>query len=121
MAAVRFVDIALVVMAAPVVLLMGAPALGFGVGAGAWCLQRAVGEAVDRRLASVPDARRALTLGLVWSLARVWLLALIILAVGKAASRQDGLTAALVVLFAFTVYFSTNLMLRSHHGRARTP
>jgi multisubunit Na+/H+ antiporter MnhG subunit len=46
-------------------------------------------------------------------MARSWGVALSILGVGLAAEREDGLTAALLVLAAFTVYLATSLTLRA--------
>jgi hypothetical protein len=116
--ALKYADVLIVIASTPFVLVFGAPALGFAVGAGAWIAQRAVGELLTRRASS--NARRAMMTSLVFSLGRVWVLALIILAVGKAVSREDGLTCALVVLAAFTVYFAMNLILHSSFGRAQT-
>ena len=48
----RWVDVILLVAAAPFVLLMGAPALGFLAGAGAWILTRIGGDRLERRPAS---------------------------------------------------------------------
>ena len=45
---VRYLDVVLLAIATPVALALGAPALGFLVGAGAWLLQRVLAEA-DRR------------------------------------------------------------------------
>jgi hypothetical protein len=47
------------------------------------------------------------------SMARSWLVALSILVVGLAADREDGLTAAILVVVAFTVYLATSLTLRA--------
>ena len=41
----RFFDVALVVVAAPIMLLIGVPAAGYLIGAGAWIALRAVGVA----------------------------------------------------------------------------
>jgi hypothetical protein len=46
------------------------------------------------------------------ALIRAWLVGLTILAVGLLAEREDGLTAGITVLAAFTVYFATSLILR---------
>lgn len=113
----RYVDVALVAMVAPFALAMGASPLGYGVGAGAWVLQRVGGAAIERRARAIEDPRRSLTLSLAWSLVRVWLLALAILAVGLAAHRSDGLTAALVALGAFSVYFAMSLFTRGASRR----
>ena len=41
---------------------------------------------------------------------RAWLMGIVILAVGLAGDREDGLMAAMLVLVAFTVYFATSLL-----------
>jgi hypothetical protein len=46
---------------------------------------------------------------------------LTILAVGLAGEREDGLTAAVLMLAAFTLYFVTSLLLRSLEGKAPRP
>ncbi len=109
----RYADVLLVILAAPFVVLMDLPALGYAVGAIAWVLQRVVAVAVERVGRRSGDMRKALGLGLASSMARSWLVALSILGVGLAAEREDGLTAALLVLAAFTVYLATSLSLRA--------
>jgi hypothetical protein len=115
---VRYLDVVLVVLAAPFALLMGAPALGFLVGAGAWVLHRALGVLVEHRARSQADPRKALGLNLGGVIARTWLVGLTILVVGLAGAREDGLTAAVVLLSAFTVYFATTLLLRPLERRS---
>ena len=100
-----FLDVVLVLLMAIPALAMGAPALGYTVGATAWILQRAASVLVDRRLEQVTELRRRLGLGVASSMLRVWLLAVTIIVVGVAGSRADGLTAALVIFAAFSVYF----------------
>jgi hypothetical protein len=113
LAPVRYLDVVLVVLAAPFVVLMDGPLLGYGVGAAAWIVQRLAAAAVERAAARQRDYRRAIGLGMASSLARAWLVALAILAVGLAGAREDGLTAAILVLAAFTVYLATTLTLRA--------
>src|SRR5215217_2413782 len=67
------------------------------------------------------DVRRAVGLNLGALIARSWLVGLTILAVGLAGEREDGLTAAVLVLAAFTVYFVTSLLLRPLEGKATRP
>lgn len=109
---VRYLDVVLVVLAAPFVIALGAPALGFAVGAVAWIVQRVVAVAVDSHAKRMPDFRRGVALGLASSLGRAWGTGLAILLVGVLAEREDGLTAGITVLAAFTVYFALNLILR---------
>ena len=113
LAPLRYLDVTLVVLAAPVILLAGAPVLGYLVGAGAWLLQRLAAILLDRRAARAADAKAALGIGLASSMARSWLVALAILAVGLLGEREDGLTAAIVVIAAFTIYLFTSLLLRA--------
>jgi hypothetical protein len=114
---VRYVDVVIIVMLAPIVLLMGAPVLGYSVGAVAWTAQRVAGAAIERRALASEDPRRQIGVTLVSSLGRVWLLALTILAVGLLGEKKDGLTAALVVFAAFTIYFGSSLVTRPAQAR----
>lgn len=101
----QYFDIVLVLLVAVPALALGAPALGYTVGATAWILQRLASVEFERRLENVTDLRRRLGLGVGSSMLRVWLLATTIMIVGVAGSRADGLTAALVIFGAFSVYF----------------
>jgi hypothetical protein len=112
LAFVRYLDVAIVVLAAPFVLLTGAPALGYAVGAGAWILTRIGGVAAERAAKRRTDARTVVALNLAVLLGRVWVVGLSILAVGLAADREDGLMAALTAIVAFTVYLATSLITR---------
>jgi hypothetical protein len=109
---VRYLDVALVVLAAPFVILTGAPLLGYLVGAGAWILTRVAGVLIERAARRRRDPRAVAALNLTVLLGRVWVVGLSILAVGLAATREDGLMAALVALVAFTVYLATSLIIR---------
>jgi hypothetical protein len=109
----RYLDVIVVVLAAPFVILTGLPALGYGVGALAWIVQRVVGAAVEARMRRESDIKAQVGLGLASSLGRAWLVGLTILAVGLAGAREDGVTAAVLVLVAYTVYLVTSLALRS--------
>jgi len=117
----RWLDVILVVLAAPFVVLMGLPVLGYAVGAVAWILNRALGAWAERVAKGQQDVRRAVGLNLGVLIARAWLVGLTILAVGLAGEREDGLTAAVLLLAAFTVYFVTSLLLRPLEGKATRP
>jgi hypothetical protein len=109
----RWLDVVLVVLAAPFVILTGLPVLGYAVGATAWILNRLIGVFVERTASRQEDVRRAVGLNLGALIARSWLVGLTILAVGLAGEREDGLTAAILILAAFTLYFVSSLLLRS--------
>jgi hypothetical protein len=101
-----YLDIVLVLVAAVPALALGAPELGYAVGASAWILARAASVVVDKRLEHVHDVPRRLAFGVAYKLARVWVLAGAIITAGVAGSRPDGLTAALLIFGAFSVFFA---------------
>jgi hypothetical protein len=109
---VRYLDVVVVLLAAPFVILLGAPVLGYVVGAAVWIIQRAASITIERRAERAGDVRTAVGLNMASLLLRAWLVGLTILAVGLIADREDGLTAGITVLAAFTVYFATSLILR---------
>ena len=117
----RWLDVVLVVLAAPFVVLMGLPVLGYAVGAAAWIANRVIGVLVERVATGQPDVRRAVGFNLGALIARSWLVGLTILAVGLAGEREDGLTAAILLLAAFTLYFVTSLLLRTPEGKTTRP
>ena len=112
LAALRWIDVILVLAAAPFVLFTGLPALGFAVGAAGWIGSRLIGALVERRAKASKDIRTQTGLTLFSSLGRAWLVGLTILAVGLLGEREDGLTAALLCLAAFTVYLTASIALR---------
>ncbi|HYM56736.1 MAG TPA: hypothetical protein VES79_02130 [Solirubrobacteraceae bacterium] len=112
MAPVRYLDLLLVAMALPFVLIASLPLLGYAVGAASWTLQRVAAVAIERRASASSDVRRQLGLNLASMLGRAWIVGLAILTVGIVGEREDGLTAAVLVLAAFTVYFAMSLVLR---------
>ncbi|MBA2517152.1 MAG: hypothetical protein H0V22_07555 [Solirubrobacterales bacterium] len=111
-AAARWIDVVLVVAAAPFVLLTGLPVLGYVVGASGWVMSRVIGYAVERRARASDNIRTQTGLTLFSSLGRAWLVGLTILVVGLMGKREDGLTAAVLALLAFTVYLVTAIALR---------
>ena len=112
LAPIRYADVLLVILAAPFVVLMDLPELGYLVGAVAWIVQRLIAALVERVGRRSRDVRKALGLGIASSMARSWGVALSILGVGLAAEREDGFTAAVVCLAAYTVHLGTALFLR---------
>jgi len=112
LALVRYLDIAVVILAAPFVLLMDAPVTGYLVGAAVWIVTRLGGVAVERWARATKDPRTAVGLSFAVLMARAWVVGLTILAVGLAVSREDGLMAALLTLVAFTIYLATSLVFR---------
>jgi hypothetical protein len=118
-AALRFLDVGLIILALPFVVVAGLPVLGYAVGAGAWVVQRIAGELVERRARAAGDPRTEIGLTVGSIIARAWLVGLAIVAVGTAGSRDDGAMAAATVLAAFSIYFAMNVLLRSLERGAR--
>jgi uncharacterized membrane protein len=112
-APLRFLDVGLIVLAAPFVVVAGLPVLGYAVGAGAWILQRVVGELTERRAKASDDPRTAIGLSVASIIARAWVVGLAILAISLTSTRDNSAMAAVTVLIAFTIYFAMNLLLRS--------
>ncbi len=112
MAVLSYMDVVLIVLAAPIMLLIGVPAAGYLVGAGVWIALRAVGVAVERVATRSGDARGEIGLRLGYMLGRVFGLALTVVLVRRAGGKDDGLAALAVIVFAFTVYLGTSALTR---------
>jgi hypothetical protein len=107
--ALRYLDVVLVVLATPVALLLGAPTVGFVVGAAAWLIQRVLARAGQRWIASRgADARFGLNL--VDGFGRIWLLAGAIVLAAVIGGRRDGLVAALLIFCAYSIAFAMRLI-----------
>jgi cytochrome bd-type quinol oxidase subunit 2 len=108
----RYLDVALIVLAAPFVVLMGGSVLGYAVAGGVWIVMRFVAEAIERsaRKSKSPKAQVGINFGVF--MGRAWVMGIAILVVGLAGEREDGLMAALVALVAFSVYLATTLIIR---------
>jgi hypothetical protein len=111
LAPVRYLDVVVLVLAAPFVILLDLPVLGYLVGAGVWSVQRVL-EVVLDRASQRSDVRRAIGLKVASMIGRTWLIGIGILAVGLGAERADGFTAAIVCLAAYTIHLATSLILR---------
>jgi hypothetical protein len=106
----RYFDVALVVVAAPVMLLIGVPALGYAIGGGAWLALRAVGIAVERAADATQDARSQIGLRLGYMLGRLFALAIAVVIARRSGTTHDGLTALVVVAVAFTVQLAASAL-----------
>jgi hypothetical protein len=107
-----YLDVVIVVVAAPIMLLIGVPAVGYLVGAGAWIVLRAVGVLVERAIVALDDPRREVTLRLAYLMGRLFLLAIAVILVRNGSGRDDGLTALLVIVFAFTTQLVLSFLTR---------
>jgi hypothetical protein len=108
----RYIDVVLIVVAAPILLLIGVPAVGYGAGAGAWIALRAVGIGVERYARSLGDMREAVTARIVYPIVRIFVLALTVIFVKRGAGKDDALAALAVIVFAFTIHLALSFAER---------
>ena len=112
MAALRVLDLIVLALALPVFLAAGFPMAGYAAGAGAWLVQRAVQVLLERRAKASDDPRTVVGLTAGSMIGRGWLVALTIFFVGISAGNDAGLSAAVLVIALFTIYFTMNMILR---------
>ena len=108
----RYLDVVVLALAAPILLLIGAPAGGYGIAAGAWIALRAVGVGVERAAGAARDQRTEISLRLGYMLGRLFALALVIVLVRQDVGRDAGLTALLVIVGAFTIQLALSAVNR---------
>jgi hypothetical protein len=107
-----FFDVAVLVVAAPIMLLIGVPAAGYGIAAGAWIVLRIVGIGVERAADTSTMMNRSVGIRLGYILGRLFALAIVVILVRKADGQNAGLTALAVIVFAFTVQLATSALNR---------
>ena len=112
MTALSYLDVVVLVVAAPIMLLIGVPAVGYAVGAGAWIVLRAVGIGVDRVAAATQEQARELAIRMGYLLGRLFLLAIAVI-LARQASKDDGLTALVVIVFAYTFSMILSIFTRA--------
>ena len=117
MGPLRYIDVILIVVAAPILLLIGVPAGGYAAAGGVWLALRVVGLAVERYTKTLSDARRELSLRLGFTLTRIFVLALTVIIVRDDGGRNAGLTALAVVVAAFTIHMITSFAERPRSRR----
>jgi hypothetical protein len=111
-AVLRLLDLVVLALALPVFVLAGLPLAGYAAAAGAWLVQRAVQIALERRAKASDDPRTVVGITAGSMIGRGWLVALTIFGVGVAVDREAGLSAAVLVIVLFTVYFTVSMILR---------
>jgi hypothetical protein len=104
-----YLDVVLVVLAAPVAIALGASPLGYLIAAGAWVLQRVL-QQLDRRWIAGRGADARFGLNLVDGFGRIWLLAGAIVLAAVIGGRSDGLTAALVIFCVYSIAFAMRVV-----------
>jgi hypothetical protein len=109
LALLRSLDLVLLALGGAIALALGAPMLGVLIAAGAWVLQRVLARYGQRWIAGRGDDAR-FGLNLVDGFGRIWLLAGAIVLAAVIGGRRDGLAAALVIFFAYSVAFAVRLL-----------
>ncbi|HTU87463.1 MAG TPA: hypothetical protein VMF57_17930 [Solirubrobacteraceae bacterium] len=107
-----YLDVVVLAVATPIMLLIGVSAVGYLVGAGAWIALRVAGVGLDRAVGVVKDPRSEITLRLAYLLGRLFLLAIAVILVRNGSGRDAGLTALLVIVFAFTTQLLLSFLNR---------
>jgi hypothetical protein len=102
MPALRFFDVVLLVVAAPIMLLIGVPAAGYLLGAGAWIALRALGLGTEHAASTTSDVNRQIAIRMGFMFARLFALALAVI-IARQSSEHDGLTALVIIVVAFTI------------------
>jgi phosphotransferase system glucose/maltose/N-acetylglucosamine-specific IIC component len=114
----RYFDVVLIAVAAPIMLLIGVPAVGYLLGAGAWIGLRAVGVAIERMVSATSDSGRQISLRMTFMFSRLFLLALAVIA-ARGTSKNDGLTALVVIVVGFTLSLGVLAGTRPRSPRTR--
>jgi hypothetical protein len=108
---VGYLDVVLVALAAPILIVIGVPAVGYALGGGAWLVLRAVGVGVERAAAGVP-ARTQISLRMGYMLGRLFALALAVILARTSGGRDAGLAALIIVVAAFTIQLAVSALTR---------
>jgi hypothetical protein len=124
MSGLRYLDIALLVLALPVFLIASLPMAGYAVLAVAWVAQRGVQLAAERHAArSLAEGVRRGAVGVLAGsiLVRLWIVTLPILLVGILGDREDGLAAAVLAAILVTISLASEALSRAFPGPGETP
>jgi hypothetical protein len=121
MAVVRYFDFVVLALALPVFVAADLPIAGYLTAAAAWGGQRAIQIYTTRRAQASRDPRTVVGLMAGSMIARGWLVAGAIFIVGVADSSKAGLSAAVLSIALFTVYFTANMILRPFETTVHSP
>ena len=111
-ALLRYFDVVLIVVAAPIMIAIGVSAGGYAIGGGAWIALRAAGEVLERNPALHANARTDVSVRLGYMLSRLFLLAIAVIIARSQLGRNAGLTALVVIVVAFTVQLAVSATTR---------
>jgi hypothetical protein len=109
--ALKHLDLVVLALALPVFVLADFPLLGWGAAAAAWITQRLIADGANRRAQASNDPRTVAGLLTGSMIGRGWLVALAIFGAGMV-EREAGLTAAVLSILLFTMWFTTQMATR---------
>jgi hypothetical protein len=115
----RYADMLALLAALPLFLLADLPLAAYIVGGGVWIVQRIIQQLLQRRAEASDDPRIVAGYTAGSMIARGWMCALAIFGVGIAEGDEAGLSAALLVIGLFTVYFTVHMILRPIDAAAK--
>jgi hypothetical protein len=107
----RYLDLALLALALPIFIAADLPLLGYAGAAGGWLVQRGVQALIEGRARASDDPRTVAGLLTGSMIARGWIVAGSIFAVGLS-EREAGLSAAVLAVTLFTFYFTGKMVGR---------
>jgi hypothetical protein len=116
MSALAFFDIIVLVVAAPIMLLIGVPASGYLIGAGAWIVLRAAGLGIDRVIENA-EPQQQIGLRLAHMFGRLFVLAIAVIIARNADGRDAGITCLAVVVFSYTISLGMSAATRPTRPR----
>ena len=119
MTALRYLDLIALALALPVFALTGLPLGGWALGAGVWLVQRAMQLFFESRVRRTDDPKTVVGFTAGGAIARGWLAAVAVLAIGILAGDEVGLSAVLLIIFLFSVYFAGRLLGHAMGQEAR--
>jgi hypothetical protein len=108
----RYFDVVVIVVAAPIMIAIGVSSLGYAIGAGSWIVLRAAGEVLERNKALHANPRTDVSVRLGYMLSRLFLLAIAVILARTQGGRDAGLAALAVIVVAFTIQLVVTGMTR---------
>jgi hypothetical protein len=108
----RYLDVVLVALAAPIMLLIGVSPSGYLIAAAVWIALRAIGIVVERYAATTTEPGRAIGIRLGYMLGRLFVLAITVILVRKGSGQDAGLAALAVIVVAFTIQLAVSAVSR---------
>jgi hypothetical protein len=113
-------DFVVAVLALPLFIVADLPIVGWITGAGIYALQRGISAYATRRAVASGDTRTIVGVLAGSMIGRGWLVAFTIFAVGVLVDNDAGLSAAVLFVALFTVYFTVRMIVRPFEKETRS-